>query len=80
MNHSVYSADKATHLKVVISALLVSIAIMATTLAARLTHPEINVQANATQAAYKPHRGSAVSEVARVDKHPISLNEGRTSE
>lgn len=71
MNHSVYSADKATHLKVVISAFLVSIAVMATTLAVRLTHPEINVQVKAAQAVYKPYTGSAVSEMARVEKHAI---------
>ncbi|MGX1016833.1 hypothetical protein AB7M69_011251 [Bradyrhizobium japonicum] len=44
MNHSIYSADRATHLKVVISVLLAGIAIVAITLTAGLTHPEIDVQ------------------------------------
>jgi hypothetical protein len=48
MNHSICTADKATRLlKVVISALLASIAIVATTLTARLAHPEMNVNATA---------------------------------
>lgn len=71
MNHSIYSADRSTHLKVVVSVLLTSTAIMAATLTARLTHPEIDVQAKATQAVHQPHLQSTVSEMARVEKHAI---------
>ncbi|MDN5002170.1 hypothetical protein ACFQZO_14880 [Bradyrhizobium sp. GCM10027634] len=71
MNHSIYTADKATHVKVVVSVLLTSIAIMAITLTARLTHPDVNARAMATQTVSKPHPGHALTELARLEKHPI---------
>jgi hypothetical protein len=71
MNHSIYTADKATHLKVVVAALLASIAIMATTLGTRLPHPEMNAQATAKQAIYKPRPGHALTQMARTERQPI---------
>lgn len=71
MNHSIYTADKATHLKVVVAGLLASIAIMATTLGTRLAHPEINAQVAAKQAIYKPHPSHALTKVARTERQPI---------
>lgn len=71
MNHSIYTADKATHLKVVVSVLLTSIAIMAATLTARLAHPEVSTQAMAIPTVQKPHPGHALTEMARIEKHPI---------
>ncbi|OAE99934.1 hypothetical protein AYJ54_32135 [Bradyrhizobium centrolobii] len=70
MNHSIYTADKATHLKVVVSVLLASIAIVATTLTARPPHPEMIVKAT-TQTVYEPRLGHAITEVARRERHPI---------
>ncbi len=43
MNHSIYTADKATHLKVVVGGLLAGIAIVATTLSVRLAEPELSL-------------------------------------
>jgi hypothetical protein len=71
MNHSIYSADKATHLKVMIFALLTSIAIMAATLTVRMVQPETNRPMKATQAVHKPFPASAVTEMAHFEKHPI---------
>lgn len=71
MNHSIYTADKATHLKVVVSVLLINIAIMATTLTARLVHPEVTTQTMAIQRVHKPHPGHALTEMTRIEKHPI---------
>ncbi|MBR0827167.1 hypothetical protein JQ596_16650 [Bradyrhizobium manausense] len=71
MNHSIYTADKASHLKVVVSVLLASIAIVATTLTARLTHPEIDLQKATTQTVYEPRSNHALSEIVQRDTHPI---------
>ncbi len=71
MNHSIYTADKTTHVKVVVSVLLASIAIMAVTLTARLAHPEVNVQAAASQAVYKALPGHVLSGMTRIERHPI---------
>ncbi|WP_339031188.1 hypothetical protein WI604_06020 [Bradyrhizobium symbiodeficiens] len=71
MNHSIYTADKATHFRVVVAALLASIAIMATTLGARLAHPEMNAHVTATQTIYKPRPSYPLAEAARIEKHPI---------
>lgn len=71
MNHSIHTADKTTHVKVVVSVLLASIAIMAVALTARLAHPEVNVQAAASHAVYKARPGHALTEIARTEKHPI---------
>jgi hypothetical protein len=70
MNHSIYSADKATHLEVIISVLLASIVILATTLTARLRHPEMNVKATA-QTVYEASPGHALTEIAQHERHPI---------
>jgi hypothetical protein len=71
MNHSIYTADKATHLKVVVAALLASIAIMATTLGTRLAHPEKDAQVVATQTVYKPRPSHTLTEMTRIQQHPI---------
>ncbi|WP_271568203.1 hypothetical protein [Bradyrhizobium sp. CCBAU 11386] len=71
MNHSIYTADRATHLKVVVSVLLVSIAIMAAAMTVRLTHPATSVQVTATHTVYKPHRSHALTEMAQIGKDPI---------
>ncbi len=71
MNHSIYTADKATHLKVVVAALLASIAIVTTTLCTRLAPPEMNAQVMATQTIYKPRPSHPLAEVARTERHPI---------
>lgn len=71
MNHSIYTADRATHLKVVVSVLLVGIAIVAATLTVRLTHPATSAQITATHTVYKPHRSHALTEMAQIGKDPI---------
>lgn len=71
MNHSMYTADKATHLKVVVAALIAGIAITTAMLGTRLAHPETNTQAVATQAVYKPRPSPALTEMTRIEKHPI---------
>ena len=71
MNHSIYTADKATHLKVVVSVLLTSIAIVAITLTARLTHPEIDAQKATAQAVYEARSNYALTEIVQRERHPI---------
>ena len=70
MNHSIYTADKATHLKVVVSVLLTSIAIVVITLTARLTHPEIDAKAT-THTVYEPRSSHALTEIVQRERHPI---------
>ncbi|MBW7971178.1 hypothetical protein [Bradyrhizobium sp. BR 10289] len=55
MNHSIYSVDKPTHLKIVIAGLLAGIAIVTTAVTVHLTHPDINVQQTKRLAVYHPH-------------------------
>lgn len=69
MNHSIHSADRATHLKVVIAVLLASTAIVATTLTARLSHPEMDVKAT-TQTVYETRPGHALTEIAQHERPP----------
>jgi hypothetical protein len=66
-----YTADKATHLRVVVSALLASIAIVTTTLTARLTHLEMDVQKVTTHTVYEPRSGRALTEIVQRERHPI---------
>ena len=40
MNHSIYSADRATHLKIVVVALVAAVAVMGLSVSARLTHSD----------------------------------------
>ncbi|MBR0848528.1 hypothetical protein JQ543_12320 [Bradyrhizobium diazoefficiens] len=68
MNHSIYTADQATHLKIVISALLASIAIMAATLTDRLARPAASEQMKTIHTAYKPCPGQAVTEMIRPEQ------------
>jgi cell division protein FtsN len=71
MNHSIYTADRATHLKVVVAVLLASIAIMATTLGAKIAHSDTNGQAMATQTIYKPRPGNSLTQMTQAEKRPI---------
>jgi hypothetical protein len=68
MNHSIYTADRATHLKVVVSVLLASIVIMATTLTVRLAHPKAETMASQP---HKPGPSRALAEMTRTDEQPI---------
>ncbi|WP_439400077.1 hypothetical protein ACRQ5Q_41425 (plasmid) [Bradyrhizobium sp. PMVTL-01] len=70
MNHSIYTADKATHLKVVVSVVLTSIAIVAITLTARLTHPERDVKVT-THTVYEPRSNHALMEIVPRERDPI---------
>ena len=70
MNHSIYSADRATHLKVVIAVLLASTAMMATTLAAHLSRPEMNVKAGGG-AVHETRPGHGLTATAEDERHPI---------
>ncbi len=69
MNHSIYTVDRATHMKIVVAALLASIAIMATTVGLRVAHSDANGQAMATQTVYKPHPNHTLTDL--LEKHPI---------
>ncbi|WP_157083701.1 hypothetical protein [Bradyrhizobium manausense] len=71
MNHSIYTVDKTTHLKVVVLVLVGSIAMMAITLTARLARPEVSAQATATRTVYKPHPDHTLTVLTRPEKHPI---------
>ena len=71
MNHSIYTVDKTTHLKVVVLVLVGSIAMMAITLTARLAHPDVNARAAAVHTVYKPHPDRALTELTLPKKHPI---------
>ncbi|WP_271607052.1 hypothetical protein [Bradyrhizobium sp. CCBAU 11434] len=71
VNHSIYTIDKTTHLKVVVLVLVGSIAMMAITLTAHLAHPEVNARATATRTVYKPDPGHTLTELTRHEKHPI---------
>ncbi|MEY9358721.1 hypothetical protein ABH994_001442 [Bradyrhizobium yuanmingense] len=44
MNHSIYTADRTTHLKVVVAAVMAGIAIVMTALTIQLNRPGIDVQ------------------------------------
>ncbi|MFL5240296.1 MAG: hypothetical protein ACJ8EL_22420 [Rhizomicrobium sp.] len=48
MNHSIHSADRSTHLKIVVVALVAGIAVAAISIAAR-THSEFTQTAHTTQ-------------------------------
>jgi len=71
MNHSIYSADRATHLKIIVSTLLASMTIMTTILATRPAHPEINAGVTATQTVSRPNSNQALTELVRTGRHPI---------
>ena len=71
MNHSIYTTDNATHLKVVVAVLLASIAIVATTLTARPTHQELNAQKAKTQTVYAPRPGHVLTKMAQRERNRI---------
>ncbi|RQH13572.1 hypothetical protein [Bradyrhizobium sp. RP6] len=65
MNHSIYTADKATHLKVVVAGLFAGIAIVATTLTVHLVQPELSFQKAKTLAVYQARPMHALTEMAQ---------------
>ncbi|UVO33696.1 hypothetical protein KUL72_19400 [Bradyrhizobium arachidis] len=71
MNHSIYTVDKTTHLKVVVLVLVGSIAMVAMSLTARMAHPDVNARVTAARTVYQPHSGHALAEMTRLEKHPI---------
>jgi hypothetical protein len=65
MNHSIYTADKATHLKVVVVGLLAGITVGATALTVHLAQPEMNAPKARTLAVYQPRPIHALTEMAQ---------------
>ncbi|WP_448033664.1 hypothetical protein [Bradyrhizobium liaoningense] len=65
MNHSIYTADKATHLKVVVGGLLAGIAVAATTLTVHLAQPELGLQKAKTLAVHQARPMHALTEMAQ---------------
>lgn len=65
MNHSIYTADKTTHLKVVVGGLLAGIAIATTALSVHLSHPDMNVSKPKTLAVYQPHQVHVLTRIAQ---------------
>ncbi|MFK4506597.1 hypothetical protein ACVIW2_000423 [Bradyrhizobium huanghuaihaiense] len=65
MNHSIYSADKATHLKVVVAGLAAGIAIAMTALTVHQGHPDLNGQKAKTLAVYQPHPARVLTKMAQ---------------
>ncbi|MCA1409912.1 hypothetical protein I6F30_01870 [Bradyrhizobium sp. NBAIM20] len=55
MNHSIYTADRTTHLKVVVAALMAGIAIVMTALTVQLNRPGIDVQKSTNLAVQLAH-------------------------
>ena len=54
MNHSIYSADRATHLKIVVIALVAGVALSGFTLAGHTTFDDARIQTVHVTAANKP--------------------------
>ncbi|WP_143106058.1 hypothetical protein [Bradyrhizobium sp. Gha] len=71
MNHSIYTADRSTHLRIVVATLLASIAMMATMLGTKLAHLDANGRSMATQTVYKQRPNHNFIEMARIEKRPI---------
>ena len=67
MNHSVYSADRATHLKIVISVLAIGIAILGAALTARLLRPDLSIEKPKSLTIYRPQPNRVLVEMARYD-------------
>ncbi|WP_128923879.1 hypothetical protein [Bradyrhizobium guangxiense] len=65
MNHSIYTADKATHLKVVVAGLLAGIAIVTISLAVHLAQPEMDARKATTLAVHKAHPAHALTRMAQ---------------
>jgi hypothetical protein len=63
MNHSIYSADRGTHLKVVVFTLAVGTALLGTALTIRLTHPELSKEQPRVQTVYQPQSTHALVEM-----------------
>ncbi len=74
MNSSVYSADRATHLRVVIAALMASIGIVAFSLAAHVRSDDSYaavIRAHPNQAAELPAGNASVPLPAELSARPI---------
>ncbi|UPJ69680.1 hypothetical protein [Bradyrhizobium sp. 191] len=64
MNHSIYTADRTTHLKVAVTGLLAGIAVVATTLTVHLAQPELMQKAK-TLAVHQARPMHALTEMAQ---------------
>ena len=67
MNRSVYSADRATHLKIVISVLAIGIAILGAALTVRLLYPDLSTEKPKSLTIYRPQPNRVLVEMARYD-------------
>ena len=65
MNHSIHTADKATHLKVVVAGLVAATAIVTTALTLHLTDPDKNVQRPMTVTVHQPHPAHVLTRIAQ---------------
>ncbi|GGI29660.1 hypothetical protein [Bradyrhizobium guangdongense] len=65
MNHSMHTADRATHLKVVVAGLIAGTAILTTALALHLTYPDMDVQKPTTVAVHQPHPAHVLTRIAQ---------------
>ncbi|SFQ00019.1 hypothetical protein SAMN05216330_11377 [Bradyrhizobium sp. Ghvi] len=65
MNHSMHTADRATHLKVVVAGLIAGIAIVTTALTVHLTYPDLNVQKPTTVTVHQPHPNQVLTRIAQ---------------
>jgi hypothetical protein len=65
MNHSMHTADRATHLKVVVAGLIAGIAVVTTTLTLHLTYPDMDVQKPTTVAVHQPHPTHVLTKIAQ---------------
>ncbi|MDA9431793.1 hypothetical protein [Bradyrhizobium sp. CCBAU 51627] len=65
MNHSMHTADKATHLKVIVAGLIAGIAIVTTALALHLTYPDLNAQRRTTVTVQQPHPTHVMTRIAQ---------------
>lgn len=65
MNHSIYTADRTTHLKVAVTGLLAGIAVVATTLTVHLAQPELSLQKTKTLVVHQARPMHALTEMAQ---------------
>ncbi len=73
MNHSIYSADRATHLKVVVVALVAGIAVAGFTISTRNTTSDDGIQTARVMKAGKPVSEPATKAYGCVVKYaPVS--------
>ena len=65
MNHSMHTADRATHLKVVVAGLIAGTAIMTIALTLHLTYPDMNAHRPTTAMVQQPHLAHVVTRIAQ---------------